>query len=97
MARLIEVFNPMSLRRNSLSCMTPAFLSVQRRATGVRFSAANILGVVRLTARDPSFKPTEFNSGATLNSLLLQTDRRLLVAGLFDQVNGIVQPGMRVY
>lgn len=48
-------------------------------------------GVLRLKfngQRDDSFGPVEFDSAARLTELLLQTDRRLLIAGQFDRVNG---------
>ena len=48
-------------------------------------------GIVRLLpdgSRDPNFGVT-FNSGATFNTLLLQTNGQLIVAGGFNQVNGV--------
>jgi uncharacterized delta-60 repeat protein len=48
-------------------------------------------GIVRLLpdgSRDPNFAPA-FNSGATFSTLLLQADGQLIVAGGFNQVNGV--------
>lgn len=55
------------------------------------------IGVVRLNfdgSRDDSFGPVEFNSGARLTELLLQSDGQLLIAGQFDKVNGIERHGI---
>lgn len=54
-------------------------------------------GVLRLKFdghRDDTFGPVQFNSGAHLAALLLQADGRLLVAGQFDQVNGVERQGI---
>lgn len=48
-------------------------------------------GIIRLLpdgSRDPNFAPA-FNSGATFSTLLLQADGQLIVAGGFNQVNGV--------
>jgi hypothetical protein len=54
-------------------------------------------GVARLNfdgARDGTFRPVEFNSGASLTQLLLQPDGNLIVAGAFDRVNGLERNGI---
>lgn len=54
------------------------------------------LGVGRLFSdgsRDSNFA-SEFNPGAEINSLLIQPDGQLLVAGSFDHVNGVERAGI---
>lgn len=43
---------------------------------------------------DSGFRPVEFNAGSTLSSVLQQSDSRVLVAGLFNRVNGVVRHGI---
>ena len=63
-------------------------------------SAPSHLAVVRLLldgSRDPNFI-VEFNPGARVTRLIVQPDGQLLIAGLFDHVNGITRNSIaRVY
>lgn len=54
-------------------------------------------GVVRLNfdgSRDQTFRPAEFNAGASLSRLLLQPDGNLIVAGHFDRIGGVERNGI---